>query len=99
MGLPMSPRAAAFTSRETSGCMVQLANGCHTRGQTMDPNVAWSEMERAEADRDRARIAELADGLIGWLEKDGFLPRPLHSIGRKGGLVMLRWIRSVAEMA
>lgn len=66
----------------------------------MDPQVCWAELERAESDRDRARIAECADALIGWLEKDGFVPPVFinRGIDRKNALWMLRTIRHVAEM-
>jgi len=77
-------------AQQATTAAVLTAIGC--------PDAAWGEMERAECDRDRATMAVCADWLVGWLERDGHLPRPLFQAGRKAGLAMMRLVRSVAEM-
>lgn len=65
----------------------------------MDPVACWKDIERGFTERDRERIADSCDTLIGWLEKGGFAP--LNSAGMpdvKHFLRYLRDLRAVAEM-
>ena len=41
----------------------------------MDPDKAWREIAEAIGDDDWVRAAELADGLILWLDRDGYAPK------------------------
>jgi hypothetical protein len=40
----------------------------------MDPNAAWKEMAAAVENDDWEIADELAEGLLGWLERGGFPP-------------------------
>jgi hypothetical protein len=40
----------------------------------MDPNQAWHDLAVAIVEDDWMRGAEIADGLLDWLRKDGFPP-------------------------
>lgn len=41
----------------------------------MDPDTAWVQISQAIADAEWDTAAELADGLLHWLTRDGFPPR------------------------
>jgi len=41
----------------------------------MDPQTAWDDLLEALGQRDWDRVDELADGLLHWLQSDGFPPR------------------------
>ncbi len=68
----------------------------------MDPNHAWAQIQSELGNGSRETIAELADGLIGWLSRDGAMPnvqKPFDGFSRPELLAHLRVVRSLAEMA
>lgn len=70
----------------------------------MDPNATLGELDKAMSCGDRPRVAELADALVGWIEKGGFLPVGPHGSDWRGKLSAgqfashFRAVRAVAEM-
>ena len=58
----------------------------------MDPQVTWTELLQARMERDWDRAEELAENLMGWMDKKGFPPETVGSrtIGRG-------WHRAVAQ--
>jgi hypothetical protein len=71
----------------------------------MDPVEVLQGFDRAMAGGDRAAVAELADALVGWLEKSGFSPIGPYAPDWRGKLTprqlasYFRAVRQVAEMA
>jgi hypothetical protein len=68
----------------------------------MDAEQCLVELDRAIQIGDRETVAERADALIGWLEKDGFMPGRVGSdwrrgLSRKQYLSYLRDLRQFAE--
>lgn len=61
----------------------------------MDPDAAWDEfcqiadMEHVEGE-DLCRAYELADGLVGWVSRGGFLPERMRHMGGRGFLRVVR---------
>lgn len=41
----------------------------------MDPQTAWEDLLEALGERDWDRVEDLAEGLLHWLQADGFPPR------------------------
>jgi len=60
----------------------------------MDPQAAWDQLLEAYAEHDWAAIEELADGLLAWLDGQGFPPQT--TAGRNLGA---DWNRAVARSA
>lgn len=63
----------------------------------MDPEACWKDIERGMTERDRERVADSCDALIGWLEKGGWAPLTLSRFTHKHDL--LRWLRDVRAVA
>lgn len=71
----------------------------------MDPVATWETIERSQ---DRGEVGMAADAMVGWLEKDGFIPSGLARIlhadrceSREANFeakVICRLIRRVAEL-
>lgn len=69
-------------------------------GGIVDPNVAWKALQSALLNRIRVDVAICADNLIGWLQRDGFMPTIVTwqgELNRHQLLCYLRDIRHVAE--
>ncbi len=70
----------------------------------MDPFACLKSFDESSACGDREGIAKYADAMVGWLEKDGFLPWKTHEADWRSGLTRkqltayFRDIRRVAEM-
>lgn len=68
----------------------------------MDPKTetTWKELTDAVTERNAQGINDAAESLIGWLEKDGFMPRDffhVYGLHRRGAIAMLYLLRSVAK--
>ena len=58
----------------------------------MDPEAAWKELLQARMDKDWDRAGELAEGLLGWMDKGGVPPVTVGDakLGKK-------WHRNIAH--
>ncbi len=72
----------------------------------MDPMATLKSFDEAKRGDDRENVALYADAMVGWLEKDGFLPWTLEtpsdwrsSLTRRQLTAYFRDMRRVAEMA
>jgi hypothetical protein len=60
----------------------------------MDPQAAWDHLLEAYTHGDWSVVEELAEGILKWLHRGGFPPRPVFE--REMGD---EWNRAVAEFA
>ena len=60
----------------------------------MDPQAAWDQLLEAYTHGDWSVVEELAEGLLQWLHRGGFPPRPVS----EGGMGD-EWNRAVAVCA
>ncbi|SFH97551.1 hypothetical protein [Planctomicrobium piriforme] len=73
----------------------------------MDPNATWSLLshllDREMSGDEAVDAIGLCEGLIGWLEMDGFMPAEISLVmGRRAFLRMLRatleWLHCTADV-
>lgn len=57
----------------------------------MDPQTAWEDLLEALGERDWDRVEDLAEGLLHWLQADGFPPRAVT-----GSDLGAEWDREIA---